>query len=676
MILRTIISALLLVSSLFAAADGVGTWRNYLSYYTPTEIEQGSGNIIFVLASNGLYSYNTNDQSLQTFDKVNALSDCTISHIKWNPTAKRLVIVYDNENIDIMDINGNVVNIPDYYSKSMIEDKTVNDIYIYGKHAYLSTGFGIVKLNVADEEISDTYNLGFKVNHCYIENDKIYASSQERGLYSATLTANLLDKNNWKRVGNYTAKTNTIDPELLAIAQTLNPGGPKYNYFWFMRFANNRLYTCGGGYQDIFETNRPGTVQVMKDGEWEIYEDNLSEKTGVRYVDINSLDIDPKDNNHVFAGGRTGLYEFQNGKLIKQYNNENSPLESAVMSNSKNYDVVDGIKFDSDGNLWVLNTRAITQSILKLENGEWQSIKKSELMKYVGEGGLTRSLSTMQKTMFDSRGLMWFVNNSYLIPSLYCYQPSTNAMISYTTFTNQDGTNITPDNGVSCIAEDRNGNLWIGTSVGPIVLEAQDVANPANEVLFTQVKVPRNDGTNFADYLLANVSISCLTIDGGNRKWFGTKGDGIYLISDDNIQQLQHFTTENSPLLSNNIESIAINDATGEVFFGTDKGLCSYMSDATKPAETMDKDNVYAYPNPVRPDYTGLITVVGLTINADVKIVTSSGALVAEGRSNGGTFTWDGNDLSGKRVASGVYMVETATENGEKGTVCKIAIVN
>ena len=121
---------------------------------------------------------------------------------------------------------------------------------------------------------------------------------------------------------------------------------------------------------------------------------------------------------------------------------------------------------------------------------------------------------------------------------------------------------------------------------------------------------------------------------------------------------------------------MAINDNTGEIFFGTTKGLCSYMSDATATAEEMEKDNVYAYPNPVKPDYNGLITVVGLSMNADVKITTSNGALVAQGKSNGGTFTWDGNDSSGKRVASGVYMVMTAKEDGSKGCVCKIAILN
>ena len=134
--------------------------------------------------------------------------------------------------------------------------------------------------------------------------------------------------------------------------------------------------------------------------------------------------------------------------------------------------------------------------------------------------------------------------------------------------------------------------------------------------------------------------------------------------------------TTNSQLLSDNVESVTINERTGEVFFGTDFGLCSFMSDASATNDEMNKDNVYAYPNPVRPDYTGLITVTGLSMNADVKIVTANGTLVAEGRSNGGSFTWDGHDSSGKRVASGVYMVQTATSDGKSGTVCKIAIVN
>ena len=142
------------------------------------------------------------------------------------------------------------------------------------------------------------------------------------------------------------------------------------------------------------------------------------------------------------------------------------------------------------------------------------------------------------------------------------------------------------------------------------------------------------------------------------------------------MTQLQHFLSTNSPLLSNNIQSIAINHATGEVFFGTDKGLCSYASDATESPDNPSSVTAYTYPNPVKPGYKGLITVGGLARNATVKIVTSTGALVAEGIANGGTFTWNGNDTHGKRVSSGVYMVLSADQNGKQGAVCKIAVVN
>ena len=222
--------------------------------------------------------------------------------------------------------------------------------------------------------------------------------------------------------------------------------------------------------------------------------------------------------------------------------------------------------------------------------------------------------------------------------------------------------------------ESRDGNIWIGSSGGPAYLP-KDLIGKQGQVL-VQMKVPRNDGSNLADYLLNGVNINCMAEDPAGRKWFGTFSDGVYLIDSDNITELKHFTAENSSLLDNAIESIAINNRTGEVFFGTPKGLCSYMSNASQSNDEMDEDKVYAYPNPVKPNYNGLISVVGLTFNADVKITTSNGVLVNQGRSNGGMYTWDGRDLNGKRVASGIYMVQTATASGEVGTVCKIAIVN
>jgi len=639
-------------------AATIGTWKAYMAYHDVQDIQK-AGHVLFVLASDNLYSYNTNDGSILTYDKSTLLSDCGIKLIAWCQSAKRLVAVYENGNIDLVELNDNVVNVSDYYMKSIVGDKTINDIYVYGRYAYLSTGMGILKLNVQDAEISDFYKLDFNVNYTYIENNRIYAASNTKGTYSALLTSNLLDSSNWTYTTPYTAKTKTIDPELLETVKTLNPGGPKYNNFGFMRFTNNKLYTSGSGYGRGLDLLRPGTVQVLEGDEWDIFQDELDTITGSRYIDVACVEVDPFNLRHVLASGRTGIYEFIDGKFTNRFTDENSPLVDAFPP-AKNYIIMQTMKYDNEGNLWTI--QSFSQNLFCLtKQGEWKTFELNIPGYY-----------NTKHMMFDSQELLWFVNDHWEIPAVYCYQPSTQVLKTFSNLVNQDGT-VVNSNAVQHIAEDKNGDIWVATSLGPLLLERSQI-NEEN-YYFTQVKVPRNDGTNYADYLMSGIDITGIAIDGGNRKWFATRGNGVYLISADNMTQLQHFTAENSCLLSDDVESIAINDDTGEVFFGTNKGLCSYMSDATATSMSMDKNNVYAYPNPVDPDYSGLITVVGLTMDADVKITTTNGVLVAQGRSNGGSFTWDGTDLNGKRVASGVYMVQTATSTGSKGTVCKIAII-
>lgn len=667
-----IIALLLQVVQLQAA---IGDWKAYMAYHDVQEIEL-AGNLVFVQASNNLYVYNQNDQSIQTFSKIDYLSDCDIEHIAYCQAAHRLLILYSNSNIDLMNTsNYEITNLADYYNASTTGDKTIYDIYVNGKYAYMSNGFGIVKVNVADGEISDTYNLGFKVNWCEIKDNCIYAYSQTDGQYRAPLSVNLLDKNNWSKVGGYAAKQQADKSELKQMVSTLNPGGPKYNYFGFMKFANNQLYTCDGGF--AVGISRKGCIQMLKNEEWNIYpDDNISSKTNVTYENLECLDYDPTDTSHIFVGGRNGLYEYKNGNFENYYNYENSPIER-YNNRSKEYELITGVKFDKEGNLWMLNSQAPTQSLIEFtKDKQWISHQLPDLMKLDDAGFTNKSLGLLGNMLIDSRGLLWFVNNHWIVPSLYCYQFSEDyseeRLNAFTSFVNEDGTEVSVG-AVRCAAEDKDGNIWIGTSAGPLLLDPNQIT--ASAPTFTQVKVPRNDGTNYADYLLSGIDVSCIAVDGANRKWFGTKKNGIYLISEDNLSEIHHFTTLNSPLLSNGIESIAINEKTGEVFIGTDKGLCSYMSDSSTPNESMTSDNVWAYPNPVKPDYTGLITIVGLSQNADVKILTSNGRIVNEGKSNGGTYTWNGCDANGKKVASGIYMVATATNDVEKGTVCKIAII-
>ena len=683
----------LLITILFMvlplSATDKESWEIYTSYNDITEIEP-AGNLVFALASNGLFSYHIKDGSVTTYDKANTLSDFDINHIAWNKTTKKLVITYTNGNIDLLDANGNVVNVPDLYLKSMTDNKQINHINISGANVYLSLSFGIIKLDTKEGKILDTYKLGFNVNYSYIEDNCLYAASKEAGLYKGVLKNNLIDKNNWEKAGNFkeqtmnstnvydttnkywwtvkegklTYYTLNTDKEKIYQTEGIIPDGPASNNFYRLYINKNKLYAVAGAWSQEKDCNNMGEVHVWNGEKWEEFEQPSDASLGHLYRDLLCLDFDPSKEGHIMVGSKAGLYEFQDGKFIKCYNKDNTSVITSPLS--KSYTIISSVKYDTTGKLWLLNSLG-DNSILSFDQTtqEWKHYPHSEI-------GSNDRYNLTGLIIGKNNGNIWFVNNYYEKNRLYKYNYNTDELTMYgPTFTNEDGRDITPIY-VHCLAEDRNGNIWIGTTSGPLYLSMSDIKNGNN--IFTQHKVPRNDNTNYADYLLDNSNIRCIAVDGANQKWFGTD-NGVYLVSDDCNTQIYHFDTDNSPLISNIVYSIAVNNNTGKVYFATDKGLCSFNNGIVGSNSEMIKDNVYAYPNPVKPDYTGKINIVGLSFNANIKIVSTNGTLINEGRSAGGSYSWDGCDLNGKKVASGIYMVETATESGEKGIVCKIAII-
>lgn len=683
----------LLITILFMvlplSATDKESWEIYTSYNDITEIEP-AGNLVFALASNGLFSYHIKDGSVTTYDKANTLSDFDINHIAWNKTTKKLVITYTNGNIDLLDANRNVVNVPDLYLKSMTDNKQINHINISGANVYLSLSFGIIKLDTKEGKILDTYKLGFNVNYSYIEDNCLYAASKEAGLYRGVLKNNLIDKNNWEKAGNFkeqtmnstnvydttnkywwtvkegklTYYTLNTDKEKIYQTEGIIPDGPASNKFYRLYINKNKLYAVAGAWSQEKDCNNMGEVHVWNGEKWEEFEQPSDASLGHLYRDLLCLDFDPSKEGHIMVGSKAGLYEFQDGKFIKCYNKDNTSVITSPLDN--NYTIISSVKYDATGKLWLLNSLG-DNSILSFDQTtqEWKHYPHSEI-------GSNDRYNLTGLIIGKNNGNIWFVNNYYEKNRLYKYNYNTDELTMYgPTFTNEDGRDITPIY-VHCLAEDRNGNIWIGTTSGPLYLSMSDIKNGNN--IFTQHKVPRNDNTNYADYLLDNSNIRCIAVDGANQKWFGTD-NGVYLVSDDCNTQIYHFDTDNSPLISNIVYSIAVNNNTGKVYFATDKGLCSFNNGIVGSNSEMIKDNVYAYPNPVKPDYTGKINIVGLSFNANIKIVSTNGTLINEGRSAGGSYSWDGCDLNGKKVASGIYMVETATESGEKGIVCKIAII-
>lgn len=683
----------LLITILFMvlplSATDKESWEIYTSYNDITEIEP-AGNQVFALASNGLFSYHIKNGSVTTYDKANTLSDFDINHIAWNKTTKKLVITYTNGNIDLLDANGNVVNVPDLYLKSMTDNKQINHIYISGANVYLSLSFGIIKLDTKEGKILDTYKLGFNVNYSYIEDNCLYAASKEAGLYRGVLKNNLIDKNNWEKASNFkeqtmnstnvydttnkywwtvkegklTYYTLNTDKEKIYQTEGIIPDGPASNKFYRLYINKNKLYAVAGAWSQEKDCNNMGEVHVWNGEKWEEFEQPSDASLGHLYRDLLCLDFDPSKEGHIMVGSKAGLYEFQDGKFIKCYNKDNTSVITSPLGN--NYTIISSVKYDATGKLWLLNSLG-DNSILSFDQTtqEWKHYPHSEI-------GSNDRYNLTGLIIGKNNGNIWFANNYYEKNRLYKYNYNTDELTMYgPTFTNEDGRDITPIY-VHCLAEDRNGNIWIGTTSGPLYLSMSDIKNGNN--IFTQHKVPRNDNTNYADYLLDNSNIRCIAVDGANQKWFGTD-NGVYLVSDDCNTQIYHFDTDNSPLISNIVYSIAVNNNTGKVYFATDKGLCSFNNGIVGSNSEMTKDNVYAYPNPVKPDYTGKINIVGLSFNANIKIVSTNGTLINEGRSAGGSYSWDGCDLNGKKVASGIYMVETATESGEKGIVCKIAII-
>ena len=677
-------------------AAQTGQWRDYPAYYEPKQIQQSSASSVFVLASGALYQYNPQDESIRTYSKVNGLSDCDISHIAWSKQARRLLIVYTNANMDLLTEQGDCFSLSDLYRKSTTLNKTINNLWLTGTEALVATGFGVVAVDVEKGVITHTYNLGHNIRYVARVTEAtatknfrpgIYAMDDKWVTYYGVDSLSLENPQNWSIHGSdmkiYQADKTDWNTWIEQV-RTLKPGGPKYNNFGVMKFLRGRLLTADNGSTVSAELYLPAVPQEYnpETDEWLIYEelpDSL--RDDMRAIDVMDITEDPLTPGHVYASNRSALVEYQDGKILRRLTPHNTAaliwrLDSTQAQRHDRNLRVETICYDQQGQLWMLNSSAGSMSLgrgnqlLMLDRqGQWHDYSQA-LPK-------TEDDVSLRSMTFDSRGLIWFNNMHWINPQTYCFNPETGKLLKTigNDVVNEDGATLT-DYYRQCLAEDMQGNVWIGTTAGPVQVDAEFCRPDVADVPYlTQVKVARNDGSGLADYLMSGASVTAICIDGAGRKWLGTGGAGIYLISADCQTQIEHFTQDNSPLISDNIRALSLDNATGMLYIGTDLGLCSYHADATTANQQMSSSQLVAYPNPVTPEYTGLITITGFTLDADVKILNAAGRLIAQGRSNGGTFTWDGRDSHGHRVASGVYMVAAATSEGQKGAVGKIAIV-
>ena len=548
--------------------------------------------------------------------------------------------INDDEITNILTLENQIININSSDSKFIII--TDEKCFIYNDQL----------TQLVYEIDSEMYSSGF--NQGIIKDNYIYIATNENGV--------LIINNN---SGDYSY---------------LKPDGPLENDIFSVETLNNKTWVSYGNYTEYFNP------YPLKFSGLSSYDQNLNSWFNIGKdsipelaVNLNNISINPFNNDNVFISSfEGGLLEIENLNIIDFYDNNNSGLESLSIDDPLYESVrISDIEFDQNGVLWILNSRI--DSPLKsynLENNSWNSYDFTEII----NDGFQDELG-FNDIEVDDYGNKWIAG---LRSGLIGFNNESGTIQLRKVFS-QDQSNM-PSSYVKSIAVDNNNHLWIGTIQGLRVLY-----NTSNffdtSVVTTQQIVILEDG--IPRELLEQQYISDIEVDGANNKWVATIGSGVFYFSPNGQQTIHHFTKENSPLPSNNINDISINYSNGKVYFATDQGLVSYSTGSISSSENFS--NTYVYPNPVRPEFnteSERVKITGLTQNVNIKITDIEGNLVAEAQSNinsryrnfnleidGGTAFWNGKNLRNRLVASGVYIIMLSDLDSYETKVLKLMIV-
>lgn len=726
-------------------------WRVHLPYQRNNSITS-VGNKIYCGSVSGLFSFQTEDGSIERLSKLNGLSDVEVKLVRHNSLQNCTVVIYQNTNIDIIDHQQNIIyNIPDILQKSIIGSKKINQLWFYEDKVYLACSFGIVVLDIKKKQVIDSYqNLGPGgtqlefLSVCIFKN-RIIACS-EKGVYSASLEApNLNDFNFWININltkssmcaafkgflyvvmdsilsysfdsysyvPYTQalgmkinmlhyennKLYTIAPDKILIESSdgslvtstysyrndvvldsrgflsmvdnlygltidrpdLGPGnvdfyipnGPFSKTFGKMLYANGKLWVPGGSVNERWDplVYNSSKFYTYSNNHWFNYNDqnNPLIKDVADFIDIKK---NPFGNDFYISSYGKGVFKIENDAVVKLFNESNSTLQHLEVLDTNYKPLLSGgMDFDNNGNLWVSNYGVSKPLSVKTQTDIWYSFNIGTLIGGTGGNELgwlvCDDYNNKWVTTLRDHGILIYNDNG---------TPANVNDDNYKMLTKETGQGALPSNSVLSIAKDLKGEMWIGTTQGLTILSNPGVIFNTKNINYDARQIIIKVGSNY-EIFLGKEQINCIKVDPANRKWLGTP-NGAWLVSEDGYTVIKNFTVSNSPLLSNNVLEIGIDESNGEVFFGTEKGIISYMNDATAGGNTFGK--VEIYPNPVRPDFTGQISVRGLAQNAIVKFTDIAGNLVYETTANGGFATWNGNGFNGKRVGTGVYLIFAA----------------
>jgi hypothetical protein len=526
------------------------------------------------------------------------------------------------------------LQIPQY--ATILEDLKANDTYMTLVHDKKVHVYDIDLNEVLGVDALDGYS-ELEFNSALILDNVIYLGTEEEGILETTFPM--------------PSATNQILPD-----------GPLLNNTFSITAIPNELWVVYGDYNagyNPYPLDRRG-VSHLQELAW----------TNIPYTaefDARSLvhaTVNPSNTNEVYISSFfSGMMKIEDNVPTEILNLSNSGLETLDNGNPNYVDIRIGeTKYDINGDLWVLNSKVENGIKVLRSGGQWESYSLSEIISnpVSGENGLS-------KIEISDNGIKFIATQSHGVLS---FNEARSAGARFVGISEEEGGNL-PTTDVRALAIDKTGNLWIGTVKGiRVYFGADNIFNDSN---------PQSDNIIIVDEdgvpkeLLFEQTVTDIEVDGSNNKWIATSASGVFYMSSDATETLAHFTKDNSPLPSNVINNIEIDSETGRVYIATEKGLLSYQGTATGPKDTLE--NVYAYPNPVRPGFSGNLTITGLVNNANVKITDIEGNLVFETTSEGGTLLWDLTAFGKHKVASGVYLILIANEDGTETKVTKVMVV-
>lgn len=791
----------------------VGSWRQFASFATVDKLIDTDSKVYF-LTCGQLYSYDKDNDETYCYSSGNRLSDSNITDIYYNAVKKQLVVVYSNSNIDVIDRDDRVYNMPDIKDASLDMVPVINDIAFDGDRFFAVTNFGIVAFDIKKMEVISAGNYRMNLTNVMVSGDNIWVREVSNFHHIIDKNVNLTSISNMKKymltyttdemcdLGDDLAVFIAEGRKQLSVKKLVpRPGRTEDMSFTndtnlrgltkladgsVMCHSNTRLYTItpDGTVSSVslsgtpletksesntFETktigsykgldrlwmgNRDGLSSYsLKDGQLTVLSEPIHHADGLTFVNVGNLvkdadgaiyaaslgynrylekcmyigpntfydlfyinklsdgvvtdlspvkytpknknqrpystdpvgfksglylHIDPNDTEGYVVGSvYDGFYYFKNGEEVAHYYEDNSTLQTI------NYGYCvrsTGLEFDRHGNLWLvqlLGEDDVTAQfhMLPADKVGTETTKADwQLLNFNRESGQNGVLLACE----NSNNIL-YIDGSYKTPITVIKTKGTTTLSDDEAFdsqllVDQDGIAFSYEY-MLCMVEDQNGHVWVGTDNGVIEITNPDAITNSTFTI-NHLKVPRNDGTNFADYLLDGEIVTSIAVDPANRKWITTVRSGVYLVSENGDKILEHFDPTNSPLSTYGVLS-AICDDRNNVYFATTNGLYQYSGTASHAAQ--DYSQVYAYPNPVRPEYTGWITITGLMDNSLVKIADAAGNVFYQGTSEGGMLVWDGCDAHGRRVKTGVYYVFASiggTDVESNGAVTKILVVN